>query len=237
MPYLLYKGPSELDGKKIIVLATGIENPSSNAKTGAMIQTYILRDDILPSEAVKLREDVSICGDCVHRGATPKERSCYVVPFMGPNGVWRAYKNSPTPIITDLEDLGWLEDIRLGAYGDPAAVPIDVWERLTKKANGFTGYTHQWKNCDPKLKKFCMASVDSNAEHLLATSAGWRTFRVKRAAEPLTTNETICPATITNNKAQCKTCLACAGTSRQQNNIAVDVHGAKWIQNNFNTRS
>ena len=66
--YLLYDGPSRLDRAPIIVLATGIDTPSKNQKTGPMVQTYILRKDISPSEAVRSGADYSICGNCIHRG-------------------------------------------------------------------------------------------------------------------------------------------------------------------------
>ena len=82
---ILYEGPSILDGKPIVVIMTGAKAPSHNAKTGAMAQTYILRQDIPPLEAVKSKEDVSICGDCPHKGT-----SCYVNVGQGPSAVWKA---------------------------------------------------------------------------------------------------------------------------------------------------
>ena len=46
--------------------------------------------------------------------------------------------------------------IRLGSYGDPAAVPIEIWDNLCSVAANYTGYTHQWATCDPNLKNYCM---------------------------------------------------------------------------------
>lgn len=65
---ILWRGASLLDGAPIVVIATGLAHSSNNAKTGAMIQTYILREDISPIDAVKSGADASICGDCPHRG-------------------------------------------------------------------------------------------------------------------------------------------------------------------------
>ena len=53
--FTLYEGASVLDGKPIVVLAT-LE--TSNAKTGAMVQTWILRSDVEPHQAVKTGDDV-----------------------------------------------------------------------------------------------------------------------------------------------------------------------------------
>src|SRR3546814_4866747 len=40
---ILYEGPSKLDGKPIAVIASGLAKASRNTKTGAMVQTYIIR--------------------------------------------------------------------------------------------------------------------------------------------------------------------------------------------------
>jgi hypothetical protein len=51
--YILYQGPSAIDGKPIVVIATGFASKSNNGKTGDMIQTWIIRQDIAPHLAVK----------------------------------------------------------------------------------------------------------------------------------------------------------------------------------------
>ena len=58
--YILYEGPSGIDGAPIVVIATGFANSSANAKTGDMIQTWIIRSDIAPHHAVKSGDDASI---------------------------------------------------------------------------------------------------------------------------------------------------------------------------------
>jgi len=87
--FVLYRGPSEIDGQPIICIATGLEDGGSNSKTGPMIQVYILRADMNPLVAAQTGDDASICGGCRHRGRVIKdpvtglrrnvERSCYVM--------------------------------------------------------------------------------------------------------------------------------------------------------------
>ena len=81
---VLYEGPSMLDGAPIVVIATGFAESSANDKTGAMIQTWILRADLPPHHAFKAPEGASVCGDCPHR----LNRTCYVRWYTAPLAVW-----------------------------------------------------------------------------------------------------------------------------------------------------
>jgi hypothetical protein len=80
---VIYRGPSRIDGKPIVVIAT---YSNRNSKTGAVVQTYIEREDINPLEASKTGEDESICGVCPLRGTPTTDparkiaqgRRCYV---------------------------------------------------------------------------------------------------------------------------------------------------------------
>lgn len=47
--------------------------------------------------------------------------------------------------------------VRLGTYGDPAAVPTVVWQTVLAQSAMHTGYTHQWRTCDQTLAHWCMA--------------------------------------------------------------------------------
>ena len=85
--FILYDGPSLLDGKPIVVNDTGFYNRTNNRKTGDMIQTWILRSDMSPVEALHTKNDVRICGDCIHRAA-----SCYVLIYLAPTNIYKAYK-------------------------------------------------------------------------------------------------------------------------------------------------
>jgi hypothetical protein len=230
--WTLYRGPSLLDGAPIIVVAIV---RSSNRKTGNMVQTYVLREDVSPTEAVRNGADESICGNCTHRAQEDRGRTCYVNLGQGPLAVWRAFHaGNYRPI--SLGNMGWLARrrmVRLGTYGDPAAVPSTVWRNLTSEAAGWTGYTHQWRNRAnrARLQDLCMASVDSIGEAQLAQSQGWRTFRVQLKAyqrgPARELREATCPASAEAlRKLTCSECKACSGTARgQRGNITIAPHG------------
>ena len=97
---VLYQGPSQLDGESIVVIATGFQRPSANAKTGDMLQTWILRSDVNPLAAIHTGRDVSVCGDCPLRGflegngrrTVNRRRACYVAIHQAPLAVYDAYR-------------------------------------------------------------------------------------------------------------------------------------------------
>lgn len=236
---LLYKGPSVIDGAPIVVLATGIKAPSTNTKTGPMIQTYILREDISPTEAVKTEADESICGDCIHRGEDGgKRRTCYVLVHQGPTSIWKAYHRNIKTIQANRrspENIGKNKIIRLGAYGDPGAAPTNVWAELLTSAAEHTGYTHLWRTCDQALSTWCMASVESVEEKEEAQKAGWRTYRVMQEHEKRLCGEAQCPASEeAGKKLTCAECTMCDGNKRnRKGSIGVYIHGANWKKQAF----
>ena len=228
--YIIYKGPSLLDGKPIVAIAlTG----SSNRKTGDMVQTYILADNgERPTTNQRTGADASICGDCKHRPINGG--ACYVVTAQGPTMVFKSYQAGKYP--TDNGEASKASAgrmVRLGTYGDPSAVPSSVWLKLLARAKGNTGYTHQWHNPTlPKaeqdfLKSHCMASADTPEEMTLARAKQWRTFRVRLAGEALGAKESICPASDEGGKKlQCATCGLCNGiSSGRKGSIAIINHG------------
>lgn len=224
--YVGYRGPSLLDGSPVTVVLT---QNTTNRKTGAdMAQTWILRSDLHPVVAVRSGADAAICGDCRHRGSTTS-RSCYVTVQHGPAAIYRAllagrYVEAPSWV--GLEPA--TPSVRLGAYGDPAAVPYDVWARLLPLYQLWTGYTHQWRACDQRLRSMCMASVDSREELVAARMRGWRTFRVRTAHEPLLSGEITCPASAeAGHRTTCAECGLCRGVSfgAPAVNIAIQSHG------------
>ena len=228
---VLYRGPSMLDGAPIVVIATGIKGRSNNAKTGDMVQTWILREDVSPVDAINSGADASICGDCPHRGETDgakvRGRSCYVLVFQAPQNVWKTYKRGGyIDAVTALEDVGRDRVVRLGSYGDPAAVPAYVWSALTRYSKSHTGYTHQWRRA-PELAALCMASADSSADRAAARMLGFRVFRVRTEHEPVEEREVICPASAeAGAKTNCATCRACGGTSaKARADIVIMAHG------------
>jgi len=238
---ILYEGPSQLDGAPIVVIATGLKQGSTNAKTGAMIQTYILRSDMPPIDAVKSGDDASICGGCTHRGdGTGKGRSCYVTLMHGPRGVWAAYKRGAYGEgVARRPAHGLFKDrmVRLGTYGDPAAVPVKVWTTALFNTKGWTGYTHQWNSIDAAVwAPLVMASADSEREMQLAHALGYRTFRVTPLGEqPIKGIEIVCPASHeAGQKVECIDCKACMGTSAKARvSIQIQAHGTgkRYVQN------
>jgi hypothetical protein len=176
-------------------------------------------------EALKSGQDVSVCGDCKQRPFLGG--ACYVNVSWAPSHVWEAYKAGKYPRMNpwDVTEIVAGRIVRLGSYGDPAAVPSWIWRALVSKAKGWVGYTHQWK-IRPSLHDLCMASVDDAKEYAEAKQLGWRTFRVRTADEHLMTKEVTCPASDeAGNKTTCEKCRLCAGTSKPAKDIAIVVHG------------
>jgi len=68
---ILYLGKSKIDGKEIVAILTF---ESGNKKTGNMTQVWFIRTDVDPVTAEKEGLDVSICGDCIHRGRKGKKK-------------------------------------------------------------------------------------------------------------------------------------------------------------------
>lgn len=222
--YVLWEGPSELDRiTPIVAIAT---SESDNTKTGPMWQVWILRQDVHPMQARTIASaDEAICGDCKHRPA--HLGTCYVNLAWAPAAVWRAYKDGK---YTSGMPITWGASVRLGAYGDPAAMPVSVLRRIITGARGWTGYTHQWRTCAPGLREYLMASVDTPREAAEAQAAGWRTFRVRTPDEHLGESEITCPASAeAGHRTTCAQCLLCMGTTQPAKHIAIQVHGQTQI--------
>ena len=87
----LWQGPSMINGKPVVVLATNLApGPrSENSKIGNMSQAWILPADEHPQNAIKNGKDESICGSCFFRQAMDAagRRLCYVRSFVF-NKIW-----------------------------------------------------------------------------------------------------------------------------------------------------
>jgi hypothetical protein len=226
---IIYNGPSRIDGKPIVVIATYSDR---NKKTGAVVQTYILREDINPLEASKTGEDVSICGTCPLRG-TPttdparkiaKGRRCYVNLGQGVLIVYRAFINGVYPDAQNKAaraSIGRGRVVRVGTYGDGAAVPDEVWTDLLSEADTWTAYTHQ----KPWRPDIAMQSADTLDEAQAHWRAGRRTFRVLTGLADLDpANEALCPASKeAGRRVQCAACKLCKGSARGKS-IAIVEH-------------
>ena len=230
---ILYEGPSRIDGKPIVAIACRITEASGNAKTGAMVQTFIMRQDIAPHDALKTGDDSSVCGDCKLRPINKGATRCYVRVYQAPLSVWGAYKRGRYAMPGVDFDAALLPELfanlsfRIGSYGDPAAIPAKVWRTATRKVRNRTGYTHQWrKRIGAGLKGLCMASADNPADVVAATAKGWRTFRVRKHDAPVLKTESICPASKEGGqRTQCDTCGLCQGATIAARNIVIADHG------------
>jgi len=235
---VLYSGPSVLDGKPVVCVAVGLAHKSKNAKTGDLIQTYVLPGDESPVDALRSGADEAVCGQCPHRpqvqqDGTRKLGSCYVSVWQAPQTVWRAFRSGRYPAFDPIQHLPLFQGraVRLGAYGDPAAVPLAVWDGVTSVAANWTGYTHQWRTCDRRYARVCMASCETVEDRRAAKALGYRTFRVRLPEEALDEGEFVCPASEeAGHRLTCETCKACSGAKGGGRNASpvIVVHGHNW---------
>ena len=244
---VLWQGASKLDGAPVVAIATKIAKASANGKTGDMVQTYILRSDMHPMEALANGADASICGDCKHRprdviryhkGAkfTDRVRTCYVEVAKSVASVYGAFTRGRYALPGIDYDKALLPALfeglafRIGTYGDPTAAPFQIWRLCTLRTRTITGYSHQWRNpAFAAFKTLCMASVDTAEEMAAAHALGWRTFRVRTADEPVFKGlESACPASAeAGYKTTCDKCSACGGLeAKARVSMVIIAHGA-----------
>ena len=222
---ILYNGPSLLDGEPIVMIAT---YSNRNTKTGRVVQTYIIRADMDPRDASKTGADFSICGDCVMRGEPTtdparkiaKGRKCYVNIAQGVLIVYKAFMDGVYQE-GSARDMGRGRFVRVGTYGDPAAVPSEIWDELLAECETWTAYSHQsgWR---PDI---AMQSVDSHAQAIAQWKQGNRTFRVIADVGEIALGfETLCPASKeAGRRVQCTACKLCRGSSKAKS-IAIVEH-------------
>lgn len=224
--YVLYHGPSVLEPSTTIVAILTLT--SRNRKTGNIPQLWIMRADMEPTHAQSTGEDTAICGQCIHRSRRGGgQGTCYVVAGRGPLAVYRAWKNGRYPVALP-EDLCRVhgQTVRIGAYGDPAAIPREVLASLDRHAGVMLGYTHQERHArfDPAVLRHAMVSVESESDAYAYRDMGLRTFRVRPPGGRALPFETVCPAESTPGMS-CATCRRCDGASRTGNSIVTTVHG------------
>lgn len=220
---VVYRGPSQIDGSPIVGIVTW---HSRNDKTGNMAQLWILPATVSPGVAIGAGEDRGVCGECPLRmftaGGERQIRACYV-NIMGPQSVWRTWRDGKYQPLSPRAASRRLRGrmVRLGAYGDPAALPLQTLRELVREARGHTGYTHQWGTCDPRYAELIMASVEGAAP----VPAGWRGFIVSRDPRP---DAVICPASEEAGKrTTCEQCGLCNGTlGNSGKSITIQPHGS-----------
>lgn len=229
---ILYRGASLLDPSAEVMVVATLD--SDNRKTGPMTQLWIMRTDRHPVQAVSDGTDDAICGACAMRGTGVRGRVCYVRVQHAPAAVFRAFRGGqyrdlsrdPMPRISYLLRG---HKLRLGAYGDPAAVAYEWWRAILRRTAGWTGYTHHWRTCDRRMAELVMASVDTLQEMQEAGQAGYRTYRVRTTDSPVLKTESLCPASDEmQHRTTCDQCLLCNGKEYgdQRRSVVILAHGA-----------
>lgn len=237
---IIYEGNSLIDNEPIVAILTGFNSRTRNRKTGKIPQVWIMRSDIHPIDALRQGKDYSVCGGCIHRPKTlgvdalrMVSRTCYV-KVMPLNAIYKTFKKGKYAHanLPELAKALQGKKIRIGAYGDPASVPIEVWDTLLEFCES-TGYTHQWKVCSPRYADYCMASCDNPIEVIQSTALGYRTFYVQSVKQLSQANRKIngiklawCPASNEMGKSTtCESCMACTGNRKGlKSNISILMH-------------
>ena len=211
------------ENEQRVVIATGLKRKTKNAKTGQMVQIWILAKAENPLRAIETGLDALICGGCPLRGTNGQGRTCYVNVGQAPLAVWRAYNRGSYPVMSTVE-IFRNRKVRFGAYGDPVFIPFSIVRDIAAVSAGWTGYTHQWHNpLYAGYRAFVMASAETAAGAAEAQAQGWRTFRVSATTETQA-NEIVCPNT--TRGISCADCRLCQGTTLRAKNIVIEVHGA-----------
>ena len=224
---VLYKGISLLDDETPIMLVmSGFTKDSANTKTGPLVQLYILPIHESPKDTY-YSGSKSVCGNCKYND----NNGCYV-RWSNLGSVWKSAKNqSVIPMTLSREFLEGLR-VRVGAAGDPAAIPSSVWSQLLSSCENYTGYTHQWSTpIFQDLSKFFVASVDNARENEKARALGWSTFFVTDNEKEAKEQGVRCLASTDKKDSHglpmtCSTCMLCNGKSTKQKTITEVLHGA-----------
>src|SRR5262249_31101426 len=133
--------------------------------------------------------------------------------------------------------------IRLGSYGDPAAVPLPVWEAVCEVSAGWTGYTHQFRTCDVGYARYCMPSRETVADRRLAVPPGHPTVprrlaphaprcpRPRRRGSPREGGVRAPPASEEGGaRLTCAECRACSGSGGgRQASPCVVIHESPCV--------
>ena len=217
---IIYEGRNHSGTGDIAVIATGIDRPSANPKTGDMIQIWILNADVPPVEAQRNGEDAAVCGDCPLRPTNGG--GCYVQVGQAPTAIWNKYKAG------GYNHWCWLKrfekPVRIGAYGDVAEIPKDIVIRMVLRFKaGYTCYTHQWRT-RPDLQDIAMASVETVDEYHEARAMEWSTFRIAPPGGLVEPGEVMCLNV--RRDTQCRDCKLCKGNAPMFIGIVIPAHGA-----------
>lgn len=249
---VLWRGPSAIgNGADVIALATF---RSDNRKIGNMAQIWILPASESSLSALQHGRNSAVCGWCELQGRPVRnaqtgrvkmvDRVCYVNVGQAPGQLWRKLRAGGYPEASahrnDL-DLFCGRDVRLGAYGDPAALPIELLESIVDRAANWTGYSHSLFDVArtdaqraESLARLLMCSTHNSAQTVEARRRGWRYFAAipsDRLDSPgslsIIADSVECPAY--THGVQCADCTLCKGTSLKARSVHVIAHAKTGI--------
>ncbi len=265
--FILYDGPSVFDGAPIRCIC---KTDSENRKIGpGTWQTWILRADMSPAKAYQYgAHDDSICGRCAWR-ARPDEKQgpCYVARWVITTIAKSVDKGNYAPLdyianglgldhLETLRVLGALgHAVRLGAYGDPMAVPIAPQAALLHHASTRQCFVHSWN--DERVpdkagwQRLAMASCELPAQTVQAAAMGWRTYtafppeltraQAMRAIRNTAQTRLVvagCPASVKDSGITCDVCpIQCDGNWQGAEwHVLSKVHGARPVMAAYEKR-
>lgn len=230
--FVLYEGKSLIGSEEIVCIAT-LE--SKNGKTGNMVQVWIVPKDEDPLDAVQHGQNSGACGRCALQGKWDEQlqkmvgRVCYVNLGQAPKQIYRSYKAGKySKYNRRIHEFLLVErEIRLGAYGDPAALPVPLVRYFATVGSGWTGYSHQLFWIDQRraneLAKYVMCSCHTKAQHAEARRRGWRSFVAIHEGQSAPEGAVECP--YYTHEVQCIDCQLCQGTSKRAKDVYVISHG------------
>ncbi len=208
------------ENKTIVVVATF---GSSNRKTGNMVQIWILEKNKSPVESIKTGTDAkTVCRGCPFASGN----GCYVNVGQAPLSIWRAFKRGNYEKV-DCWDVFSGKAIRFGAYGNPSLIPLAIVERITTRAEKWTGYFHDWKEM-PYWKRiaygrYFMASTETENSRQLAMEYNLRYFHVS-PNKPIDSLECLADTL----GISCADCGLCDGNNKENaKSIWINPHGSK----------
>lgn len=238
MSHIIWEGPSQINGAPIIGVVTDM---SANSKLtdrlkAELLQLWILPGDMHPKDVIATGADESVCGSCPlrsFRDGQKVERLCYVSPKPISSvyrGLAKARRVSPEEAVAGSR----ARLLRLGAWGDPTALPYDVVRRLSDAALAAgikrrAGYTHRYAVADQRWRELIMASCEGTLQAMHAQLMGWRTFTIVPPDTAPGGEHITCPASEEGgHKATCEKCGLCDGArpgGDLRSSIQIAVHG------------
>lgn len=220
---ILWEGPSQFDPS--VTIGAIMVYHSDNRKTGNIPQVYIMRKDVNPCVTLRDGRDQAVCGNCPLRAKPYGCGACYVAIHRGPFAVWKNWNAGLYESRDVLPDRRpeLPRTVRVGAYGDPLAVPFRVWNALAKLFPVLLGYTHSWKDYPAHAKRW-MASCHTQEDIELANSRGLSTFTALSQGGEVPIGSFSCLYS-KRDTINCANCRLCFGDSTRTRNVFIDVHG------------